>query len=89
MDPLTAAPTTEALTQKSESASILPVPTAQIEPSDNATGTKMAVATKIFTAMKNTPGVTRKQVIEKFMAEAKLSRAGASTYYQLIHAKLK
>ncbi|AHE25918.1 hypothetical protein BBJ_193 [Burkholderia pseudomallei NCTC 13178] len=31
--------------------------------------------------------VTRKDIIEKFVAEVKLTKAGASTYYQMIKDK--
>ncbi|MFZ6718650.1 hypothetical protein [Undibacterium sp. Ji49W] len=62
-------------------------------PSENAEvveeRTKMDVATEIYKRMKKIKGVTRKEVLEQFMAEAKLSKAGASTYFQLIKAKNK
>lgn len=32
-------------------------------------------------------GLTRKDIIEKFIAEVKLTKAGASTYYQMIKDK--
>jgi hypothetical protein len=34
-------------------------------------------------------GITRKEIIDQFVVEAKLSKAGASTYYQLIKAKVE
>jgi hypothetical protein len=55
----------------------------------DASPTKMQVATEIFKRMRKTKGVTRKDIIEQFVAEAKLSNAGAATYYQLIKAKVK
>ncbi len=53
------------------------------------TQTKMEVATEIFIRMKKTKGMTRKEIIAAFVADAKLSKAGASTYYQLIKAKIE
>lgn len=53
------------------------------------TKTKMEIATEIFKRMKKVKGVTRKEIIDRFVAEAKLSKAGASTYYQLIKAKVE
>ena len=50
--------------------------------------TKMEIASTIYVRMSKQKDVTRKQIVEQFMAEAKLSAAGASTYYQLIKAKL-
>ena len=50
--------------------------------------TKMEVASAIYSRMSRHKDVTRKQIVEQFVAEAKLSAAGASTYYQLIKAKL-
>lgn len=50
--------------------------------------TKMEIASAIYLRMSNQKDVTRKQIVEQFVAEAKLSSAGASTYYQLIKAKL-
>ncbi|WP_016834601.1 hypothetical protein [Herbaspirillum lusitanum] len=51
--------------------------------------TKMDIATEIYKQMMKTKGMTRKEVLAKFIAEAKLSKAGASTYYQLIKAAQK
>lgn len=50
--------------------------------------TKMEIASSIYLRMSKQKEVTRKQIVEQFVAEAKLSPAGASTYYQLIKAKL-
>lgn len=50
--------------------------------------TKMEIASAIYLRMSKQKDMTRKQIVEQFVAEAKLSAAGASTYYQLIKAKL-
>lgn len=50
--------------------------------------TKMEVASAIYLRMSKQKDMTRKQIVEQFVVEAKLSAAGASTYYQLIKAKL-
>jgi len=50
--------------------------------------TKMEIASSIYMRMSKQKDMTRKQIVEQFVAEAKLSAAGASTYYQLIKAKL-
>ncbi len=50
--------------------------------------TKMEIASAIYQRMSKQQDVTRKQIVEQFVTEAKLSAAGASTYYQLIKAKL-
>ncbi len=50
---------------------------------------KMAIATDIYNRMIKQKGITRKDIIAKFMAEAKLTKAGARTYFQLIKAKKK
>jgi hypothetical protein len=50
--------------------------------------TKMEIASAIYLRMSKQNDVTRKQIVEQFVTEAKLSAAGASTYYQLIKAKL-
>ncbi|MGF6369775.1 hypothetical protein OKW40_002525 [Paraburkholderia sp. RAU6.4a] len=52
-----------------------------------ATPTKMELATEIYKRMRTVKDVTRKDVIEKFIAEVKLTKAGASTYYQMIKDK--
>lgn len=49
-------------------------------------GSKMLLAIEI---MKKNPNQPRKVVIGKFIDEAKLTKAGASTYYQLCLKKLK
>ena len=51
--------------------------------------TKMDIATEIYIRMKRDKNTTRKEIVEQFMLDAKLSKAGASTYFQLIKAKLK
>ena len=48
----------------------------------------MEIASTIYLRMSRQKDMTRKQIVEQFVAEAKLSAAGASTYYQLIKAKL-
>lgn len=50
--------------------------------------TKMKIASSIYLRMSKEKNMTRKQIVEQFVLEAKLSPAGASTYYQLIKAKL-
>ncbi|MCC8403918.1 hypothetical protein LJ655_18830 [Paraburkholderia sp. MMS20-SJTN17] len=52
-----------------------------------ATPTKMELATEIYKRMRTVKDVTRKDIIEKFIADVKLTKAGASTYYQLIKDK--
>ncbi len=52
-----------------------------------ATPTKMELATEIYKRMRTVKDVTRKDIIEKFIAEVKLTKAGASTYYQMIKDK--
>jgi len=52
-----------------------------------AAPTKMDLATEIYKRMRTIKDVTRKDIIEKFIAEVKLTKAGASTYYQLIKDK--
>lgn len=52
-----------------------------------ATPTKMELATEIYKRMRTAKDVTRKDIIEKFIAEVKLTKAGASTYYQMIKDK--
>jgi hypothetical protein len=52
-----------------------------------ATPTKMELATEIYKRMRTVKDVTRKDIIEKFIAEVKLTKAGASTYYQIIKDK--
>ena len=48
------------------------------------TKTKMQIATEIYKRMMRRKQVTRKEIIEQFVAEAGLSKDGASTYYQTI-----
>nr|WP_198339995.1 hypothetical protein [Burkholderia ubonensis] len=43
--------------------------------------------TKIYKQMRTAKNVTRKDIIEKFIAEVELTKAGASTYYQMIKDK--
>ena len=50
--------------------------------------TKMEIASSIYLRLSKQKDVTRKQIVEQFVLEARLSPAGASTYYQLIKAKL-
>ena len=52
-----------------------------------ATPTKMELATEIYKRMRSVKDVTRKDIIEKFIADVKLTKAGASTYYQMIKDK--
>ena len=54
----------------------------------SAERTKMDVATEIYEEMKKRKDFSRKDVLDRFVVEAKLSKAGASTYFQLIKAKL-
>ncbi|OXI89721.1 hypothetical protein CFB40_04685 [Burkholderia sp. AU31652] len=49
--------------------------------------TKMELAIEIYKRMRAVKDVTRKDIVEKFIAEVKLTKAGASTYYQLIKDK--
>ncbi|WP_420803922.1 hypothetical protein [Ralstonia mojiangensis] len=78
-------------TQKAEAAK----PDAAVKPeaskpdasSADATPTKMVVATEIYKRMIGVKGVTRKDIIQKFIEEVKLTKAGASTYYQMIKKK--
>lgn len=67
---------------------LAPVPLEPV-PEVAGTKTKMEIATEIFKQMKKGKGVTRKEIIDQFVAEAKLSKAGASTYYQLVKSKLE
>lgn len=54
----------------------------------SAERTKMDIATEIYLEMKKMKDFSRKDVLERFVVEAKLSKAGASTYFQLIKAKI-
>jgi hypothetical protein len=49
--------------------------------------TKMELATEIYKRMRTVKDVTRKDIIERFIADVKLTKAGASTYYQLLKDK--
>lgn len=51
------------------------------------TKTKMQIATEVYKRMMRRKQVTRKEIIEQFVAEAGLSKDGASTYYQMIKRK--
>jgi len=48
-------------------------------------GSKMLAAMEVY---KKNPNSVRKDVIAKFMADVGLTKAGSSTYYQLIKKKL-
>ncbi|WP_174986841.1 hypothetical protein [Burkholderia lata] len=52
-----------------------------------ATPTQMELATEIYKRMRTVKDVTRKDIVEKFIAEVRLTKAGASTYNQLIEDK--
>jgi hypothetical protein len=49
------------------------------------TGTKMELALEIC---KKNPNMPRKGIIAKFISEAKLTKAGANTYYALCQKKI-
>lgn len=51
--------------------------------------TKADLAREIFAKMYGKPNVARKDVINAFIAEAGLTKAGAGTYYQNFTKKLK
>jgi hypothetical protein len=73
--------------QKRDAIGSTPIST-ENDPATNAapaTPTKMELATEIYKRMRTVKDVTRKDIIEKFIAEVKLTKAGASTYYQLIN----
>jgi hypothetical protein len=61
--------------------------TAAGQKAEDSPPNKMQQATEIYKRMIVVKDVTRKDIIEKFVAEVKLTKAGASTYYQLIKAK--
>jgi hypothetical protein len=83
---ISSTPTADTTTNEEKSdASVSPAVKAEKKPK---APTKMEVASSIYLRMSNQKDVTRKQIVEQFVAEAKLSAAGASTYYQLIKAKL-
>ncbi|MFM0420022.1 hypothetical protein [Paraburkholderia aromaticivorans] len=54
---------------------------------DYATPTKMELATEIYKRMRTVKEVTRKDIAEKFIAEVKLTKPGASTYCQMFKDK--
>ncbi|WP_063548409.1 hypothetical protein [Burkholderia territorii] len=49
--------------------------------------TKMELATKICERVRTVKDVTRKDIIETFIAGVKLTQAGVSAYYQMIKDK--
>ncbi|MBU9364761.1 hypothetical protein [Burkholderia multivorans] len=61
--------------------------TAKAAQATAAAPTKMELAIEIYKRMRTVKDVTRKDIIEKFIAEVKLTKAGASTYYQMIKDK--
>jgi hypothetical protein len=84
--PISSTPTTDAAASEGKSDASAP-PAVKAEKKPKAP-TKMEIATAIYQRMSKQKDVTRKQIVEQFIAEAKLSAAGASTYYQLVKAKL-
>ncbi|WP_175809028.1 hypothetical protein [Burkholderia cenocepacia] len=60
---------------------------AKVAQATAAAPTKMELATEIYKRMRTVKDVTRKDIIEKFIAEVSLTKAGASTYYQMIKDK--
>jgi hypothetical protein len=57
---------------------------------EQAAPSKMAVATSIFEeelAAKGREGMVRKEILQRFMAEANLTPAGANTYYNNFRTK--
>lgn len=84
--PISSTPTTDAPTDDGKS-NTSASPAAKAE-SKHKAPTKMEVASAIYSRMSRQKDMTRKQIVEQFVTEAKLSAAGASTYYQLIKAKL-
>lgn len=84
-----AAPTVETKVVKPEVKAEAPATTVKADEKKERkqrTGTKMEQALEI---VKDNPGVARKQIIKIFMDKAKLTKAGASTYYGLVLKKLK
>jgi hypothetical protein len=49
---------------------------------------KMEIASTILLCMSNQKDITRKQFVEEFVAEAKLSAPSASTHYQLVQGRM-
>lgn len=84
--PISSTPTADT-TAKEEKSDANVSPAAKAEKKPKAP-TKMEIASDIYLRMSKQQDVTRKQIVEQFVTEAKLSAAGASTYYQLIKAKL-
>jgi len=84
--PISSTPTADTTaTEGKNDADVSPTVKAEKKPK---TPTKMEIASAVYLRMSKQKDVTRKQIVEQFVAEAKLSAAGASTYYQLIKAKL-
>lgn len=84
--PISSTPTAD-MTQSEGKSDATVYSAAKVEKTPKAS-TKMEVASAIYSRMSRHKDVTRKQIVEQFVTEAKLSAAGASTYYQLIKAKL-
>lgn len=72
---------------RSPNAELLQMVAAKQEKEASAGPTKMLVATEIYKRMIGVKGVTRKDIIQKFIEEVNLTKAGASTYYQMIKDK--
>lgn len=84
--PISSTPTADTTANDGKSdASVSPAIKAEKKPK---VPTKMEIASAIYLRMSKQKDVTRKQVVEQFVTQAKLSAAGASTYYQLIKTKL-
>lgn len=84
--PISSTPTADTPANEGKSdASVSPTVKAEKKPK---APTKMEIASAIYLRMSKQKDMTRKQIVEQFVAEAKLSAAGASTYYQLVKAKL-
>jgi len=60
---------------------------ADMKTNASTTTANMELATEIYKRMRSVKDVTRKDIIEKFIADVKLTKAGASTYYQMIKDK--
>jgi len=84
--PISTTPTAD-MTESKEKSDTPASPAAKAEKKPKAL-TKMEVASAVYSRMSGQKDMTRKQIVEQFVVEAKLSAAGASTYYQLIKAKL-
>jgi hypothetical protein len=84
--PISSTPPADTTANEGKSnASVSPPVKAEKKPK---TPTKMEIASAIYLRMSKQKDITRKHIVEQFVTEAKLSGAGASTYYQLIKAKL-